>query len=301
MPNFLRQLLLPAFLVMLCATATPAAAQRIVVMVNGDPITSYDVTQLQRLHRLIENKSISDKQALEDLIDERIKIQQAKRMGMDVDQEDVDRMYNSVAQRSGRTAAQLTAGFAQAGLDARTFKNKLKADYIWGQYVRSRSGAVNIRDSDIAAALERRGATQLVATEYTLVPIVFVVPRNSNKYAARLSEAKALRSRFTDCESGLATVKSMREVVIRPQVLRLSSDMPPKISKIFDDTPVGHLTPPEVSQSGVETFAVCNKTQVRGESSEKREIKDELTSSQFEAESKKLLAELRKSSLIQYR
>ena len=166
---------------------------------------------------------------------------------------------------------------------------------------RSRSGAVNIRDSDIAAALERRGATQLVATEYTLVPIVFVVPRNSNKYAARLSEAKALRSRFTDCESGLATVKSMREVVIRPQVLRLSSDMPPKISKIFDDTPVGHLTPPEVSQSGVETFAVCNKTQVRGESSEKREIKDELTSSQFEAESKKLLAELRKSSLIQYR
>lgn len=301
MNKLLRQLLLPALLACACAFASPAAAQKIVVMVNGDPITSYDITQMQRLSQLIDRKSISSKQALDDLIDERIKMQQAKRMQMSMDQKDIDRLYASIAQRSGRTPEQLTAGFAQAGLNARTFKNKLMADYVWGQYVRSRSGAVTIRDSDIAAALQRRGATQLVATEYTLRPIVFVVPRNSNAYGARLKEANALRSRFTDCTSGEALVKEMKEVVMRQQVLRLSSDIPAAMAKILDNTPVGHLTPPEVSQSGVETFAVCAKNQVRGESSEKREIKDELSNAQFDAESKKMLEELRKSSLIEYR
>ncbi|MFG1296358.1 MULTISPECIES: peptidylprolyl isomerase [Xanthobacter] len=278
-----------------------ARAQQIVVMVNGEPITSYDVTQRQRLHSLLDKKSISAKEALQEVIDDRLKIQQARKLQSDIEQKDIDRMYASVAERSGRTPEQLTQGLAQAGLDAQAFKTKLAADYIWSQYVRSRSGNVMIRDADIAAALQRRGETSLVSTEYVLYPIIFVVPRNSNNYGARLQEANAFRSRFNGCESGLAAAKSLREVVVRPQVLRLSSDMPPNLQKILDQTAVGKLTPPEVSQSGVETFAVCDKRQVRGESSQKREIKDELSNKQFNSASKKLLDELRKSALIQYR
>lgn len=290
-----------AALVATFALATPAAAQKVVVVVNGDPITSYDVSQRQRLHQLIERKSITAKEALDELIDDRIKTQQIRRLQTTVDQADIDRMYASVAERSGRTAAELTASFAQGGLDARIFKDKLVADYVWSQYVRSRAGTTMIRDSDVVAALQRRGTTQLVATEYTLHPIVFVVPRNSGNYSARLQEANALRQRFTSCETGLEMAKGLKEVVVRQPILRLSSDMPASLRQLLDKTEVGRLTPPEVSQSGVETFAICNKTQVRGESSEKREIKDQLSTSQFTAESKKMIAELRKASLIEYR
>lgn len=301
MPNLLRQLLVPALLVLACAFATPAAAQKIVVLVNGEPITSYDVAQRQRLHQLLEQKSITPKQALDELIDDRIKTQQAARLRVDVEQKDIDRRYASVASRSGRTPEQLTASFAQSGLDARTFKEKLMADYVWAQYVRGRAGAVTIRDSDITAALLKRGETELVATEYTLLPIIFVVPRNSSNYGGRLKEAQDLRARFTDCTSGVELAKGMKEVVVRQKVLRLSSEMPTALRQILDKTEVGRLTPPEVSQSGVETFAVCAKNTVRGESTEKREIQDQLSTSQFEAESKKLIEELRKSSLIEYR
>jgi peptidyl-prolyl cis-trans isomerase SurA len=289
-------LLLPVF-----ASGGPANAQQIVVVVNGDPITSYDVSQRQLMHSLIERKPISPKDALEELIDERLKIQQAFRLKLDVDQKDVDRLYASVAERSGRTAEQLSAGLKQSGLDDRTFKQKLLSDYVWGQYVRARSGTVNIRDADVIAALQKRGETQMVATEYTLMPIVFVVPRNSNAYGARLAEANALRSRFNDCDAGVDIVKSLKEVVVRPKVTRLSSEIPAQLKQILDKTEVGRLTPPEVAQAGVETFAMCGKREVRGESSQKREIKDELTSAQFTAESKKFLAELRKQALIEYR
>lgn len=290
-----------ALSVLALCSAAPARAQQIVVMVNGDPITSYDISQRQRMHEVIERKSVSAKDATEDLIDERLKIQQAIRLKLDVDQKDVDRMYASMAERTGRTAEQLSAGFKQAGLDDRTFKQKLLADYVWGQYVRSRSGAVNVRDADVIAALQQRGQTQMVATEYTLMPIVFVVPRNGGNHSARLAEANALRGRFTDCESGAQAARSLKEVVVRPPVTRLSSEMPAQLRQILDKTEVGRLTPPEVAQAGVETFAMCGKREVRGESAQKREIKDELTASQFTAESKKFLAELRKQSLIVYR
>jgi len=288
-------------LAMLGGMATAGSAQQIVVMVNGDPVTSYDVVQRQRLNQIIYRKTIGPKEALDELIDDRIKIQQARRMTSDLEEKDIDRMYASMAERSGRTADQLTQGLAQAGLDARAFKQKLAADQIWSQYVRSRSGNVIIRDVDVVAALRERGTTQMVATEYILRPIIFVVPRNGGNHGARLAEANALRARFTSCDSGIEAAKGLKEVVVRPQVSRISSEMPAALRSVLDKTEVGRLTPPEVTQTGVETFAICDKREVRGESAQKREIKDELSNSQFAAESKKLLNELRKQALIQYR
>lgn len=271
-------------------------------MVAGQPITSNDVNQRIKLHQLIERKAPSNKEVLEELIDERIKIQQAARFTITVDDDEVDRMFASVAERSGRTAAQLTAGFAQSGLNAQTFKDKLRADYVWNQYVRARSPVVNVRDSDVVAALNQKDGPQaFVATEYTLRPIVLVVPRNGNNLGARMQEATALRAKFNGCDEGMALVKGMKETVMRSPVSRLSSEMTEPMRQILDKTEVGRLTPPEASQSGVELFAVCAKREVKGESSKKRDVKDQLVNTQFQAESKKLLAELRKTTLIQYR
>ncbi|MGU3495602.1 SurA N-terminal domain-containing protein [Xanthobacteraceae bacterium A53D] len=294
-----RRLLL--VLAMAFAVVAPGAAMaQALVMVAGQPITATDVQQRMRLHQMIERKSPGQKQVLEELIDERIKIIQAARFMIEADEKEVDRMFQSIAERSGRTAEQLTAGFAQAGLRAQTFKNKLKADYVWGQYVRARSPGVNVRDSDVLAALNQQGHTQLVATEYTLRPIVLVVGGGSNAYGARMAEANALRNRFNGCDTGLDMVKGMKETVVRSPISRLSSEIPEKMRGVLDKTAVGRLTPPEVSQSGVEIFAVCAKREVKGESEKKRDVRDELASSQFQEESKRMLAELRKTMLIQY-
>ncbi len=283
--------------------APGTAMAQILVMVSGQPITSNDVSQRIKLHQLIERKAPSQKEVLEELIDERIKIQQAARFTIEADDKEVDRMYAGVAERSGRTAEQLTAGFAQSGLNAQTFKDKLRADYVWNQYVRARAPAVNVRDQDVVAALNQKGDDNrtFVATEYTLRPIVLVVPRDSNNLGARMQEANALRAKFNGCDDGLLLVKGMKETVVRTPVSRLSSEMTEAMRQILDKTEVGRLTPPEASQSGVEIFAVCGKREVKGESSKKRDVKDQLTNAQFQSESKRLLAELRKSALIQYR
>lgn len=289
------------FALSLALIAPGAAFAQVLVMVSGQPITANDVSQRIKLHQLIERSSPPQKQVLEELIDEKIKITQAARFSIEADDKEVDRMFASVAERSGRTAEQLTAGFAQSGLKAQTFKDKLRADYVWGQYVRARAPVVNVRDSDVVAALNQQGQTQMVATEYILRPIVLVVGAGSNAYGARMQEASALRARFNGCDQGVELIKGMKETVIRSPVSRLSSEIPEKMRSILEKTEVGRLTPPEVAQSGVELFAVCSKREVKGESEKKRDIKDELGNAQFQEQSKRMLAELRKTTLIQYR
>lgn len=301
-PTFRRSVVLVfGLLLALAAFTGQASAQQILVMVNGQPITSFDVSQRIKLHQMIENKSPSQKDMLEELIDEKLKVQQAARFGIALDDEEVDRLFASVAERSGRTADQLAQGFAQQGLDAKTFKAKLRADNVWQHYVRARAPSVTVRDQDVVAAANQKGGTQMVSTEFKLYPIIFVVPRNSGAHGSRLQEANAFRARFNGCEEGLQAAKGLKEVVVRSPVFRLSSEMPPQLRQILDKTDVGRLTPPEVTQSGVEIFAVCGKSEVKGEISTKREIKEQLAVTQFQAESKKMLAELRKSALIVYR
>lgn len=278
-----------------------AMAQQILVMVNGAPITSFDVAQRQKLHQLLERKSVGSKEALEELIDDRIKITQGIKLGVDLDDKEVDELFANVASRSGRTPAQLAEGLKQGGVEPSAFKSKLRADNVWQQYVRARSPSVSVRDQDVLAAINQSGHASMIATEFTLTPIVLVVARGSNAYAARLAEANSLRTRFNGCESGLEIVKGMKETVVRPSVRRLSSEMPAALRQLLDKTEVGRLAPPEVTQSGVEIFAVCAKREVRGEASNKRDVKDQLATAQFQSESKRLMQELRKSSLIVYR
>jgi len=51
-----------------------AQAQSIVVMVNGDPITDYDVEQRTKLNFLSTRKQQSRQEVLNELIDDKVKI-----------------------------------------------------------------------------------------------------------------------------------------------------------------------------------------------------------------------------------
>lgn len=285
----------------------PAAAQQILVMVQGDPITSFDVAQRIKLAQLTERQSLSQKQALDALIDERLKIFTAQRYGIAADTEEVDKLFANMASRSGRTPDQLAQALGQNGIDARILKNKMRADYVWNNYVRGRfSSATTVRDSDIFQALEDKGEDTVQAqrtTEYSIRQIVLVVSRTDSDATRgqRMAEANNLRKAFTSCEAGVAAARQLRETVVREPVLRTSADMSAPLRKLMDDTPIGQTTPPEITQAGVELVAICAKREIVGESAKKREVRNELQSKQFDSLSRRLLDEARKSAMIQYR
>jgi peptidyl-prolyl cis-trans isomerase SurA len=284
----------------------PVSAQNVVVLVNGDPITSFDIEQRQKFTQLVTRKSPGRQEVIDELIDERIKIQAGRRYRLDIGDSDVDNSYAEMAKRMRLTAEQLTATLAQGGIEPGTLKSRLRADLSWQQIVRGKfQSSFQFRDRDILAAAESKRkddqpiTEKIAATEYVMRPILFVVPKGRGDAQARKAEAEALRARFQDCDHGLAFARQLRDVAVRDQIVKASTDLPPALRDILEKTGVGRLTTPEITPNGVEMFALCSKREVKVDAPALREARQEMYAERFQAHSKKYMEELRRGAMIE--
>lgn len=303
--NRLRQFIATASISLAAIVASaPVLAQQVVVVVNGDPITTYDVDQRMKFNQLTTHKVSPRQEVVEELINEKLKVQFGKRYKLEVSDKDVESAFADMSKRMRLTPQQLTQALAQAGVDATTLKSRLRSDIAWMQIVRGKyQSSLQIREKDIHDVLETRKAEdkEEVGYEYALRPILFIVPPGSHEsdIEARRREAEALRNRFLNCNDGLPVARALRNVVVRDQITRNSADLAPPLRKILDETTVGRLTNPEITPQGVEIFALCSRKETKIETAAKRQIRDDLFAEQFQAKSKRLLQELRRGAMIE--
>jgi len=297
-------LMILAVVILAVALGRPAAAQQIAVMVNGEPITTYDIEQRTKFMQLTAHKNPSRQEVIEDLINEKLKVQIGKRYKLEITDTEVDNTYADMARRMRMTSDQMTKALAQGGVDAATMKSRIRADISWQQIVRGKfQSSLQIRDKDVIEKLEtsKKEEKETVGYEYVLRPILFVVPRGSPEAVvdARKREAEALRARFEGCETGLPFARALRDVAVRDQIVKTSADLAPALRKILDETPVGKLTNLEVTTQGVELFALCAKKENKLADAAKREAREELFAEQFQAQAQRYLRELRKGAMIE--
>jgi peptidyl-prolyl cis-trans isomerase SurA len=234
-----------------------------------------------------------------------LKIQLLKRFMIDGIDKDVDTAYVNMARRMRATPKDFTENLEKQGLKTETLKSRIKADLIWGQIIRGRyQSSFQFSDKDVATRLasKNRDDANVVGYDYTLRPILFVVPRGSPPAAfeARAKEAEALRARFQNCEEGIALARGIRFVAVRPQVVKGSAELPTALRDVLTKTELGRLTAPETTQQGVEVYALCGKRQSENAPA-KKEVRDEMYTEVFESHSKKFLKELRDQAMIEYR
>jgi peptidyl-prolyl cis-trans isomerase SurA len=301
-----RRLALSAALAMAALALMAAGARaQTVVIVNGDPVTQFDVEQRSKLVHISTQKTPTRNEVVEELINEKLKIQLLKRFSIDGIDKDVENAYVNMARRMRATPKEFSDNLEKQGVKAETLKSRIKADLIWGQIIRGRyQSSFQFSDQDIATRLgtKKRDDANVVGYDYTLRPILFVVPRGSPPAAfeARAKEAEALRGRFQNCESGIALARGMPFVAVRQQVVKGLAELPTALRDVLAKTEVGRLTAPETTQQGVEVYAVCGKRQSENAPA-KKEVRDEMFNEAFESLSKKFLKELREQAMIEYR
>ena len=300
-----RKLMAATFLMFAAAIpATTAGAQQIVVIVNGEPITALDVDQRSKLSQLSTHKVPPRQEVLDELINERLKLREAKKFGLDVSVSEVDTAYASMASRMRFTADQLTQQLAKSGVNVSTLKARIKADIAWSQIVRGRyASSLQIGDKDIVSAMAPN-SDATAGYDYTMRPILFLVPAGSAEtfIEGRKREAEALRGRFQGCEEGITFARALKDVAVREQVIRSSADIPAELRKVLEGIEVGRLTPPEVTKFGVEMFAICAKKESTADNSPgKRQAKESLMAQRYEQRSKQYLKELRRGAMLEYK
>ena len=130
---------------------------------------------------------------------------------------DLSRRLELVVSRAAgmrTTPKEFTEQLNKQGLQPDSIKARIRAELVWGQIIRGRyQSSFQFSDKDVQARLasKRPEDASSVGYDYTLRPILFVVPRGSPQAVLeeRRKEAEALRTRFQSCEQGLPLARGM--------------------------------------------------------------------------------------------
>lgn len=284
----------------------PARAQTsIVAIVDGTPITSTEVSERQVVVRLTRKQQISRKEALEQVIDMYVLRQEAKRRQISIPESDVEQRFAGVAAGSKMTPEQLEKALLQAGASGRGLKAEIRSGLmqrkLMGMLTRLSTG---ISEKEIAAGITaKRSEGEGTAYRYTMQQIVFVTPKDASagQVNQRTSEAEALRRRVKSCDQAVATAKELRDVAIKPPIVRNSAQLPSAFRDMLAGMKVGQSTKAEKTDHGVEIIVICEKEATVDDSALRNEVQAELTREQGKDEVEKFVAGLRRRTAIVYK
>lgn len=168
----------------LLLAVVPAAAQeqRIVAVVNDAVITAQDLNE--RLHLVTVTSGIPDTeqararlapQVLRSLIEEALQLQEAERLGITVEEREIQQALANIAERNRMNVETMQRFFAQNGIDFTTLLNQVRAQIAWVKVVNRRivpRVTVTVDQLDMAVEEARRNAGE---QEYLLSEIVLPV------------------------------------------------------------------------------------------------------------------------------
>lgn len=235
-----------------------------------------------------------------------MKIKEGKKYGVDPGVSDINQSYEGMAQRMRISPDQLTKSLEVKGVRPETLKSRMRSEMVWTSLVRGRfKEKLLVGEKDVADKVREGGNDQLQieGTEYKMQPIVLIVPRGSSPafLETRQKEAEGYRTRVTSCEEANSLFRSTPNATIRETVTKTTADLPESLRKVLDDTPIGHLTAPEVTKQGIEMVVVCARKPTTIDTPKKREIREKMYSEKYEKTQKAYLEEVRKAAMIEYR
>jgi peptidyl-prolyl cis-trans isomerase SurA len=162
---------------------------RVVAVVNDEALTQYDVAEQKRvvLEQLKAQKvtpppaDVLDRQLLERLIVERALLQVAKESGIRIDDVQVERTIQRIAQENKMTTDQLRQAIERDGMSYARYRDDLRREMTM-QRLREREvdARVTVSDAEVDAFLATASAQTGGDIEYRLAHILVLVPEQAS-------------------------------------------------------------------------------------------------------------------------
>jgi peptidyl-prolyl cis-trans isomerase SurA len=287
----------------------PGLAQEvsIKVLVNDDPISDYDIDQRERFLAITTQQQPSPalkKQATDMLIDERLQLQEGRRLGGTADDADINKILEDMAGKNNLSVDGLATALGKAGVNIKTLKDRIKAQIIWQDAIgRKFRRDVQIADADIDKAVSEAGGEGgggETEDALQLRQVKFEIPAGADQgtIASRLAAAESLRARFGSCAE-------LAKGVSGASVKTLADQKPASLAQparlLVTNAKVGQMTPPMISQAAVELYALCGKRSFKGDDAARQTAQRKLLSQELSLRAERLLRDIRTEAFIEYR
>lgn len=154
------------------ALAMPAQAQQqqnqqalnsIEILVNDEPISSFDINQRLRLVIAISGGVSTQEeflqvreQVIRSMVDERLQLQEAAEVELEVPDEQLEQFFARRAEGVGQSPEQFAQALRGIGSSKDTMKKQMEAEIAWSQLVQGRLGAfVSVSDEEVESFIQR--------------------------------------------------------------------------------------------------------------------------------------------------
>ncbi|RED13302.1 peptidylprolyl isomerase [Pontivivens insulae] len=248
-----------------CSTAvaqtTPFAPA---IIVNEDVITYYDLQQRRALYSATgTSPNALDERVFQDLTEEAIMMQEGRRRGITLSDEQLNAAFEQFAQQRGTTAQGLLSALGGAGIDPQTILDQVAAQTMWRQAVQQRFTSRALptdRDVEEALVIDAAGAGREVRLSEIAIPFaqrgepatlrliqqLYEQLRTGGDFAAAAREYSRSQSRNAGGDIGWVAVENL----------------PPTMRAEVDLIDAGGVTRPIPITRGVSLLKVVDERQI---------------------------------------
>ena len=310
--------LLLALLPVLLAPSDRAGAQEtagIAAVVNNEAISVSDLVAridiaiaASRLRASEELRRQLAPQVLRSLIDERLKVQEAERLGVTVSQAEMANARRNVEQRNGIAAGTLEGFLRSQGLDVAAVLDQLRAEILWSKLVRGRLGAaVSVGEGEIDEALAQLEANR-GRPEYRVAEIFLAVESREREGEVRaaatsLYEQLAAGANFAQIASQFS--QSATAAVGGDVGWVLEGELPGEIEAVLVQLQPGSVAPPVRSFDGYTiVMLIDRRTVLSGAPAagpDREAIRQEIGQRRLEMLARRYVRDLHRSAFINVR
>jgi peptidyl-prolyl cis-trans isomerase SurA len=144
-PTLMRRILILCFLLLVLAGGAQAQETRIAAIVNDDVVSLDDLSNRMRLvmrssgiEDTPENRQRMSGQVLRSMIDEKLQLQEEKRLNVSVSKEEVEDAFRRIEQNNNMPKGALDQFLSDAGIPRTALTDQITASLGWGKLVRGR-------------------------------------------------------------------------------------------------------------------------------------------------------------------
>lgn len=186
----------------ICLSAVSASSQSLfspAATVNEAVVTNFEVEQRAALYKVIRRLGNLEKIALEDLVEDRLKAQAARTLGIEVSEDELAAGMAEFAGRANLKTDQFIQAIAQEGVEPHTFREFVRNGLLWRGVVQARfQGRVQISEAEIDAALGSSGQAGLrVLLSEIIIPVTPQTEEQVRDLANQISELTSFNE-FSD-------------------------------------------------------------------------------------------------------
>jgi peptidyl-prolyl cis-trans isomerase SurA len=249
------------------AAAPEGLSESVVVTVNDDLISTYDI--IQRMRLLIVTSGIQptdanlpeiQREAVRSLVDERLEMQELKAQGktqkfdLVASDSEVDDELADIARSNNTSASQLLANLAAQGVGAQTFRDQLRAEISWRGWIRGRYGQRLAIGEDQIKAFQKRLEAEAGKPQYQISEVFIDATRVGGMPAAEQGAAQLIGQ----IQKGAPFAAVARQFSNSPSAANggdvgwiSTGEMAPEVDQALENLRAGQLSAPILVKDGV--------------------------------------------------